>query len=95
MKMEYVISSWDIPSLPIVGSNARFPARRIFCVGRNYKLHIEEGARLRGIAPVFPKLPEFFSKPPTTVIGDDNAFQPDSNRLGCIVGTQNSLEQQG
>ena len=39
MKMEYVISSWDIPSLPIAGSNARFPVRRIFCVGRNYVEH--------------------------------------------------------
>ncbi len=42
MKMEYVISSWDIPSLPIVGSNARFPVRRIFCVGRNYVEHQKE-----------------------------------------------------
>src|SRR5437588_7623430 len=42
MKMEYVISSWDIPSLAIVGSNARFPVRRIFCVGRNYVEHQKE-----------------------------------------------------
>jgi fumarylpyruvate hydrolase len=42
MKMEYVISSWDIPSLPIVGSDARFPVRRIFCVGRNYVEHQKE-----------------------------------------------------
>jgi len=42
MKMEYVISSWDIPSLPIAGSNARFPVRRIFCVGRNYVEHQKE-----------------------------------------------------
>ena len=42
MKMEYVISSWDIPSLPIVGSSARFPVRRIFCVGRNYVEHQKE-----------------------------------------------------
>src|SRR3977135_2562836 len=42
MKMEYVISSWDLPSLPIVGSNARFPVRRIFCVGRNYVEHQKE-----------------------------------------------------
>ncbi|HUL94248.1 MAG TPA: fumarylacetoacetate hydrolase family protein [Burkholderiales bacterium] len=40
--MEYVISSWDIPSLPIVGSSARFPVRRIFCVGRNYVEHQKE-----------------------------------------------------
>jgi fumarylpyruvate hydrolase len=42
MKMEYVISSWDIPSLLIAGSNARFPVRRIFCVGRNYVEHQKE-----------------------------------------------------
>ncbi len=42
MKMEYVIRSWEIPSLPIAGSNARFPVRRIFCVGRNYVEHQKE-----------------------------------------------------
>ncbi len=42
MKMEYVIGTWNTPSLPIVGSNARFPVRRIFCVGRNYVEHQKE-----------------------------------------------------
>jgi fumarylpyruvate hydrolase len=42
MKMEYAIGSWEIPSLPIAGSNARFPVRRIFCVGRNYVEHQKE-----------------------------------------------------
>src|SRR5947207_9318106 len=42
MKMEYAIRSWEIPSLPIVGTNARFPVRRIFCVGRNYVEHQKE-----------------------------------------------------
>jgi 2-keto-4-pentenoate hydratase/2-oxohepta-3-ene-1,7-dioic acid hydratase in catechol pathway len=45
------------------------PARNIFCVGRNYKLHIEEGARARGVPPTFPSVPEYFTKPPTGVIG--------------------------
>src|SRR5487761_1240706 len=45
------------------------PRKNVFCVGRNYKLHIEEGARARGVEPTFPKVPEFFSKPRTTVIG--------------------------
>ncbi|HXP30945.1 MAG TPA: fumarylacetoacetate hydrolase family protein [Stellaceae bacterium] len=45
--------------------------KNVFCVGRNYKLHIEEGARARGVPPSFPKVPEFFSKPPTTVIGPE------------------------
>ncbi len=40
--MEYVISSWEIPSLPILGTAARFPVRRIFCVGRNYVEHQKE-----------------------------------------------------
>ncbi len=45
------------------------PAKNVFCVGRNYKLHIEEGARARGVDVKFPTVPEFFSKPPTTVVG--------------------------
>jgi 2-keto-4-pentenoate hydratase/2-oxohepta-3-ene-1,7-dioic acid hydratase in catechol pathway len=45
------------------------PAKNVFCVGRNYKLHIEEGARARGVPVDYPKLPEFFTKAPTTVIG--------------------------
>jgi fumarylpyruvate hydrolase len=42
MKMEYAINTWEIPSLPIVGTSARFPVRRIFCVGRNYVEHQKE-----------------------------------------------------
>jgi 2-keto-4-pentenoate hydratase/2-oxohepta-3-ene-1,7-dioic acid hydratase in catechol pathway len=45
------------------------PQRNIFCVGRNYKLHIEEGARARGVPPTYPPVPEYFSKATTTVIG--------------------------
>ncbi|MBP2562287.1 2-keto-4-pentenoate hydratase/2-oxohepta-3-ene-1,7-dioic acid hydratase in catechol pathway [Neorhizobium galegae] len=47
------------------------PAKNVFCVGRNYKLHIEEGARARGVPAEYPPLPEFFTKPPTTVIGPE------------------------
>ena len=69
--------------------------KNIFCVGRNYKLHIEEGARLRGIPATFPKLPEFFSKPPTAVIGSDDDIELDSRatqqldyevELGMVIG---------
>lgn len=47
------------------------PRKNVFCVGRNYRLHILEGARARGVEPKLPEVPEFFSKPPTTVIGHD------------------------
>ncbi len=52
--------------------------KNVFCVGRNYKLHIEEGARARGVEPTFPTVPEFFSKPPTTVIGPEAEIRLDS-----------------
>ncbi|CAH1650749.1 fumarylacetoacetate hydrolase family protein [Chelatococcus asaccharovorans] len=45
------------------------PAKNVVCVGRNYKLHVEEGARARGVPVDYPKVPEFFTKPPTAVIG--------------------------
>ena len=53
MKMDYAISTWDIPSLPIVGTNARFPVRRIFCVGRNYVEHQKEMGSDGREAPFF------------------------------------------
>lgn len=55
------------------------PAKNVFCVGRNYKLHIEEGARARGVPAEYPPLPEFFTKPPTTVIGPDAEIRLPAN----------------
>lgn len=46
------------------------PPKNVFCIGRNYRLHIEEGARARGREVTFPPAPEIFTKPPTAVIGD-------------------------
>jgi 2-keto-4-pentenoate hydratase/2-oxohepta-3-ene-1,7-dioic acid hydratase in catechol pathway len=54
-----------------------YPARNVFCVGRNYKLHIEEGARARGVPPSFPTVPEYFTKPPTAVIGPGDEIRLD------------------
>ncbi len=48
------------------------PRKNVFCVGRNYKLHIMEMARVRNIEVKYPKVPEFFTKPATTVIGHDD-----------------------
>ena len=49
----------------------RFPGRRrnVFCTGRNFLTHIEEGARARGTEAKLPEAPVFFTKPPTSVIG--------------------------
>jgi 2-keto-4-pentenoate hydratase/2-oxohepta-3-ene-1,7-dioic acid hydratase in catechol pathway len=52
--------------------------KNVFCVGRNYREHIIEGARARGREVRFPEVVELFSKPPTTVIGheDDVRWDP-------------------
>src|SRR3982074_68779 len=53
--------------------------KNVFCIGRNYKEHVEEGFGARGQEPVFPKYLEIFSKPPTTLIGHDDDIAWDSS----------------
>ena len=38
----YVIPQPAQPSLPVRGTDARFPVRRIYCIGRNYADHAIE-----------------------------------------------------
>jgi 2-keto-4-pentenoate hydratase/2-oxohepta-3-ene-1,7-dioic acid hydratase in catechol pathway len=45
------------------------PSKNVFCVGRNFLTHIEEGARARGTEVKVPEAPVFFTKAPTSVIG--------------------------
>lgn len=63
--MTYAIAIPVQPSLPILGSDLRFPIRRVFCVGRNYAEH----AREMGSA-VDTGTPMFFSKPADAVVSD-------------------------
>lgn len=59
----------DLASLEFLPPIPR-PSKNIFCVGRNYRAHIIEGNVARGRDPNdFPKAIEFFSKPPTAVVG--------------------------
>lgn len=39
---EYVIPPAEPMSLPVVGTDKRFPVRRIFCIGKNYRDHVVE-----------------------------------------------------
>lgn len=52
-------------TLPIVGSDTRFPVRRIYCVGRNYVAHVREmgGDETRDF-------PLIFQKPADSVVQD-------------------------
>jgi len=61
--MSTVIPAWDIPSVPVAGTAARFPVRHIYCVGRNYAEHAKE---MGGDATKEP--PFFFTKPADAVV---------------------------
>lgn len=63
--MDFVIPAPEQPSLAVAGSAARFPVRRIYCVGRNYAEH----AREMGADPV-REPPFFFMKPADAVLPD-------------------------
>ncbi|KGI77132.1 fumarylacetoacetate hydrolase family protein [Oleiagrimonas soli] len=64
--MSHVFEPAAPTSLPVYGgSDARFPLRRIFCIGRNYADHAKEmGASVDRAQPVF------FTKPADAVVTD-------------------------
>jgi 2-keto-4-pentenoate hydratase/2-oxohepta-3-ene-1,7-dioic acid hydratase in catechol pathway len=48
------------------------PRKNVFCVGRNYLAHAQEGARARGQTDLkLPAVPTFFTKAPTAVVGPE------------------------
>ncbi|TGV07538.1 FAA hydrolase family protein [Alcaligenaceae bacterium 429] len=65
------IAEQDLPSLDDVELLPPLQmTKNVFCVGRNYREHIIEGNLARGRpAEEFPKAIEFFSKPPSAVVG--------------------------
>jgi len=46
-----------------------YPRKNVFCVGRNYLAHAEEGARALGKDLELPAVPTFFTKAPTSIAG--------------------------
>jgi 2-keto-4-pentenoate hydratase/2-oxohepta-3-ene-1,7-dioic acid hydratase in catechol pathway len=51
--------------------------KNVFAVGQNYRAHLEEAARARGVEPVMPPRVVLFSKPPTAVIGHEASIEFD------------------
>ena len=47
------------------------PLKNVFCVGSNYRAHVTEASRAQAKEDKTPKLPVFFTKPPTAVVGPD------------------------
>lgn len=61
--MGFVFPAHSTPSVAVAGSTARFPVRRIFCVGRNYAEHAREMGHDPQAEPPF-----FFTKPADAVV---------------------------
>lgn len=65
----YVIPPAPVVSVPVRGTAARFPVRRIYCVGRNYAEHTRE----MGHDPD-RELPFFFQKNPDNLVLGNGDF---------------------
>lgn len=65
-------------SLPVRGSDRRFPVRRIYCVGRNYAAHAREMGKDPNREPPF-----FFQKPADALVDDGGlvAYPPQTRNL--------------
>ena len=69
--MNYIIPPAAAVSLPVVGSDLRFPVRRVYCVGRNYVEHAKEMGFTGREAPFF------FMKPSDAVVPCDTGATVD------------------
>lgn len=74
------------------------PAKNVFCVGLNYRSHVEQNARALGQAIEIPTIPLYFSKPVTAVIGPGDAVVYDprlTNKLDFEVELAVVIGKQG
>ena len=60
--MTFVFPAPEAPAIPVAGSSALFPVRRVYCVGRNYAAHAREMGGDPDREPPF-----FFMKPPNAL----------------------------
>jgi fumarylpyruvate hydrolase len=67
--MAYVVPAAPQPSVAVVGTPARFPVRRIYCVGRNYLAHVREFGNDE-------KAPPFFFAKANSMIVEDGSTIP-------------------
>jgi len=75
--MALLFDSVVIPEVAVQNSDLRFPVRRIYCVGQNYRDHVKEmGSDPKSSSPVF------FSKPADAVV-------PSGSRIAYPSSTGN------
>lgn len=89
--MKYVIEAPAQAAAAIVGTQARFPVRRIFCVGKNYADHVKEmGGGWKGD-------PVFFTKPADALVENGAAipFPTQTDNLHHEIELVIALKQGG
>jgi fumarylpyruvate hydrolase len=67
--MDYAVPVSPQPSLAVIGTQARFPIHRIYCVGRNYLAHVREFGNDE-------KNPPFFFAKASDMIVEDGCAVP-------------------
>jgi 2-keto-4-pentenoate hydratase/2-oxohepta-3-ene-1,7-dioic acid hydratase in catechol pathway len=69
------VAAGDLPFVGVKASDVTLvapiprPTKNVFCVGSNYRAHVTEASRAQEKQDKVPKLPVFFTKPPTAVVG--------------------------
>jgi fumarylpyruvate hydrolase len=79
--MQYAIPAWELPAVPVAGSQQPFPVRHIYCVGRNYAEHAKE---MGGDATKEP--PFFFTKAADSIVP---VVPPSVGRIAYPMATRN------
>lgn len=91
---DWIFPPAPVPSLPVVGQAARFPVRRILCVGQNYAAHAREMGADPERAPPF-----FFAKPGDALVADgaDPTYPGETQNLHyevelvCAIGPDGAI----
>ncbi len=76
--MTYAFPPPESVSLAISGERAKFPVRRVYCIGKNYEGHVKEmGGDIARSQPIF------FTKAAETLVpsGTDILFPPNTDNL--------------
>ncbi len=89
---DFVIPRPAAATLAVVGDEARFPVRRVYCVGRNYVDHIREMKEADERDPPF-----FFQKPTDAIVEDGGvvAYPPITGDLQYEVELVIAIGQGG
>jgi fumarylpyruvate hydrolase len=89
---KFVIAPPAQPSVAVVGTEDRFPVRRIYCVGRNYAAHAREMGKDPDREPPF-----FFQKPSDAVIDDGAAiaYPPECENFHYEIELVVAIAQEG